>query len=1054
MENERITFEEIMDFHVDNRRTFNSIVSNIQNIVPFIGAGLSAFAYPLWNDFLEDVFKKLNWEEKREFFTNKLKRGKYEEAASFLSKERGPVSFNEDIRESFAPYKLNAPDVKSLLEKQAVYLLPIIFRGLVITTNFDRVLEKVYESNITPFDGNVAHPGHNEMLNLALRAHNRTTLYKFHGDISEVNRLVLTKESYDKNYDINSDLVSELTKCFNQKCILFLGCSLNKDRTMSILQTALEEGVENYAIIDCKKEDCRNKSRELANRGIHTILYDEKDRKEAVRVILEKLIGTLELNQPNKIISNFTNHQNAYFTGREDILSKMKGEFDGQKDGLSIYLISGLGGVGKTQTVSEYILRNKTKYKLIWWINAKDKATIASAYYTLAQELELPLQDTNYESAGRNIKETSRRKVTTDRVCEWFERHGEWLLVFDNADTLDEITKYLPRWGNGQIIITSRTKNWGNITRLIHNLEVFEASEAESFLRKKLMVKGVSSTIGLNIYEEKQLPDLALLLGYLPLALEQAGSYIATGGSVSEYMDFFKHCNKEILRKGKPYYESQDTVDTTWDISFQRVNNKSRFAYFLMNIFSFCAADDIPYELLLSVEEVLMTHFNEKTIPLLLADARNTLNNYSLININIDKNSIYINRLVQAVIRNNLVPDIERMYTTIQMALCIVLEKFISYRISTNEKHKSSRLLPHALEISKYADEFNVSPEMNIKLMLEIGLYLWMLPQYYESKKIFINALAVASKYYKTIYNDDTADILNNLGLVHDEMGEYTKALLCYEKAVLINRHLHTSENSTNMINYLRNLGGLKNRLGICSEAMENYSEALGIAKIIYRDEEKNIAPILGDIGVIYESMGDYVSAKNYYEHSLSITAKYNIKDPCLVALCNENMGDILRLLGDYSQSEQHYLKALELYKDYYECDHPDIARNINKLGIVLSKLGLHKKALEMCNQALQMDRKFFGDDHPYIARNLRSLGAIYSILNKMSKAQLYFEKALTIDEKFYGPMHPDVARDILSLGNVFEKSGKLEAANAYYEKVLSIKKSIYGSGNTPILEF
>jgi len=143
----------------------------------------------------------------------------------------------------------------------------------------------MYSLNNSNFSS-VGHPGHKEMLNWALRSQNQRTLYKFHGDISEVGNLVLTKESYDQYYDIKSNLVKELYLCFKQKNILFLGCSLKNDRTMTVLQNVLEDGIVNYAIIDCESEKRREKLRELGDRGIRAILYPS-GHHESVRIILE-----------------------------------------------------------------------------------------------------------------------------------------------------------------------------------------------------------------------------------------------------------------------------------------------------------------------------------------------------------------------------------------------------------------------------------------------------------------------------------------------------------------------------------------------------------------------------------------------------------------------------------------------------------------------------------------------------------------------------------------------------------------------------------------------
>ena len=355
-----MTFEDIMNYSLDNRVVFDSIVKNYSFIVPFVGAGFSAFAYPTWQEFLENVFEKLEWEEKRDFFKEELNTFRYEEVASFLKKERGLLPFNDDIRQAFGR-KL---EINTLLSHQAVFLLPILFKGLVLTTNFDRVLENVYTLQNTPFSA-IGHPGHNEMLNIALRVQNKTLLYKFHGDIEEVETgLVLTKESYDLYYTTNSPLVKELSKCFKQKILLFLGCSLKEDRTMHILEQVLEHGIEHYAIMPCEKSEIRERTRELGDRRIRTIFYPP-NQHNCVRIILERLLETNDKAAYNRLLHyesniNITegnrfayNSESVSFFGREKEIEKLK-EFCNSGEGVRWWVVTGEGGSGKSRLMYEF----------------------------------------------------------------------------------------------------------------------------------------------------------------------------------------------------------------------------------------------------------------------------------------------------------------------------------------------------------------------------------------------------------------------------------------------------------------------------------------------------------------------------------------------------------------------------------------------------------------------------------------------------------------------------------------------------------------------------
>src|SRR2546429_3162891 len=90
-------------------------------------------------------------------------------------------------------------------------------------------------------------------------------------------------------------------------------------------------------------------------------------------------------------IWNIPYQRNSLFTGREDVLKKLS---EALKAGKTAALaqpqaISGLGGIGKTQTAVEYSYRYRNDYKAILWVKA-EKGSINSDFVTIASLLDLP----------------------------------------------------------------------------------------------------------------------------------------------------------------------------------------------------------------------------------------------------------------------------------------------------------------------------------------------------------------------------------------------------------------------------------------------------------------------------------------------------------------------------------------------------------------------------------------------------------------------------------------------------------------------------------------
>lgn len=286
-----MNFNELMNYNAPyNEQNLNRLIEKIKEgcVVPYIGAGMSMLfdkVYPSWNGFLELSFSTYIPDEDKEFF-NTLD---YEQKADYLYKEIGNITFPEYLKKTFSEIHLNREAVEFVTKP--IYLIPVIFnKGLIITTNYDKVIEKIYGIHENIYS--VAHPGHFEALNRALRDQS-LVVFKIHGDISEPqSSIILSKEQYDKAY-ANKDLIKTLKQAFISKEMLFLGCSLTKDKPIQLLCNISTEGMRNFAIVSCKNEDVRTKRLQLENEFYtQAILYPE-GKHESLYVLLSYIAQSI-----------------------------------------------------------------------------------------------------------------------------------------------------------------------------------------------------------------------------------------------------------------------------------------------------------------------------------------------------------------------------------------------------------------------------------------------------------------------------------------------------------------------------------------------------------------------------------------------------------------------------------------------------------------------------------------------------------------------------------------------------------------------------------------
>jgi hypothetical protein len=165
--------------------------------------------------------------------------------------------------------------------------------------------------------------------------------------------------------------------------------------------------------------------------------------------------------------------RNPFFTGREPIFTQIHNLLHaGPTTALSQPpAISGLGGIGKTQTAVEYAYRSRDSYSFVLWVQANDHETLLLNFVALARLLGLPEKDAR------------EQQMVVHAVKRWFETHTGWLLIFDNADDLAMVRDYLPEGTKGHTLLTTRAQAMGGLARKIE-LDTMEPEEgAELLLR-------------------------------------------------------------------------------------------------------------------------------------------------------------------------------------------------------------------------------------------------------------------------------------------------------------------------------------------------------------------------------------------------------------------------------------------------------------------------------------------------------------------------------------------------------------------------------------------
>ena len=228
------------------------------------------------------------------------------------------------------------------------------------------------------------------------------------------------------------------------------------------------------------------------------------------------------------------------------------------------------------------------------------------------------------------------------------------------------------------------------------------------------------------------------------------------------------------------------------------------------------------------------------------------------------------------------------------------------------------------------------------------------------------------------------------------------------------------------------NIGLVYDDLGDYERAIALQQQALAIAREYQDQAEENRA--LGNIGVSYLNLSDYEQAEDFFEQQRLLAIQVGDRDSEGRAL--NNLALVYTTVGDYDRAidylEQYIAIAQETGYRLGE------GYALGNLGDIYSALGQYDQAIALQLDFLSISREIghrFGE-----ASALNSLGISYYFLGDLDRVIDLFEQAIAILEEVESPASASVIGD---LGVIYHELGDYEQALALHQQHLTIAQAI-----------
>jgi len=708
--------------------------------------------------------------------------------------------------------------------------------------------------------------------------------------------------------------------------------------------------------------------------------------------------------------------ENRRFTGRTKFLETLKKQLDDPNGGRRVALY-GMGGIGKTQIALKFIYTHRTAYDRIYWIRAADQDSLLSGYQTIAEKAAL-----------KGLQGLGPRDIA-ERVKVWLRGEKSWLIIFDNLDNIDVINGFLPENGSQKhTIITTRNPNADGIPA--EGLEVSLLDDDDAI---QLLSKLSKLSIAAGSEEEVLAKKIVGMLGHLPLALEQAASYIRciTGDLVS-FIETYNQNHKDIhdwVPEGyRPYPFS---VATTWSMSFNHIRDKHPAAAELFRFLSFLNPDGVLVQFLRDGEKCFEEPLgevisNETQIKKELIK----LEKLSLLKWDRPSKQIIIHRLVQTVVRDEIPKSDSLRFEGMVISLCdTVFPEGDKIEDLPRSRMYVGQVLGPLLRLKL------VRTERFASVMFRVGHFLLRNGKIVDAELALLLAREIS---IDALGKDDlfTHKIINYLGDAMTWRGKCYEALEIWEEEAPWHlARFGPGDQRTLMM--LHNRAVTYRMLGKIEKAAELFEDALEKEKMYLAEDHRDTLQTMTQYAIVLRMQGKRDEMLRIREHVLKATKRIcGDTDPDTIVATSE-LADALYVIGRYEEAIKLEKEVLGKYTVLYGADDWRVLEGTGRLGGMYYQQGLFTEALELLEPAVTKATRVLSLEHPVSLLAKSSLGLCLIGLRRFDDGVAQLEEVVETSRRFLGESNPTTLSGASELGWAYFEQGRLEDAAKLLEEVL-----------------
>lgn len=685
------------------------------------------------------------------------------------------------------------------------------------------------------------------------------------------------------------------------------------------------------------------------------------------------------------------------FVGRAELLRAMKETLDAGRDVALTQPMAmhGAGGIGKTRAAVEFVRTHGRDYTLRLFLDAQSPEALRASLADVARKLDL--NNDPQASADALVLFALRLLRAVPSA----------LVVADNADTsaaLDAVRLLCHEPGGVRWLITTRLTNFGD-EFAAQRVDLLTETEAIKLLQQRGGKRGHQPG------PDAEARAVAIELGCLPLALQQAAAYVAHQRLTwAAYIRLLADNPAQALSDDAEEMKNvPESILRTYNISLQQLTPNARL---LLEVAAHLAPAPIP-------EAVFLHADDENSLRTALVE----LADLSLLEWQVPQ--LEVHRAIAISVRHRIGQDQDEACRMLLELACKAVEVYAPNDAQHPQHWPTwAALRPHIEHLLARVGPAGVRAEVYAWLLASLPNYLQALGEYVAAEDFYRAAIACSQHTLGAEHAHTLASRINLSNALRAQ-GRYVESEREQRVVLQITEQVLGTDHPSTLAS--------RNNLAIALAAQGKYDEAKQEQLSSLQIRERVMGAKCAETLISRMSLANTLHAQRKYDEAEQeqrrgvemLERVMGAEHPATLA-CRMNLANTLQAQGKRAEAEQEHRAVLQIKERVLGVEHPDTLSSRNNLANAIDVQGKHVEAEQEHRAILQIRKRVLGTEHPETLSSRNNLATTLQAQGKHVEAEQEYMVVLQFRERVLGLEHPDVAKSCYNLASCLHAQQKL----------------------------